>query len=365
MLWAYTNEEDSTYWMVAPTNKEWKKLIEEYEPYFNYDNITPFRDSLAYTMPRMAIVAGTTFSRTLNTDVHLTDSAMSTDAVENYLSRQWNWGSNNLHYYQYGGKSATNTQKPFSATGVFSGTNNVECSNGLVMKSDDWKINKLNTFYQWRIYEAEEANNIKEVSKKENTTTKEMEPTIAAVSREVQNNNRFYGKVWSNEFVEFRQIQATQNHSVTFNLRSVLSNIGYDIYLVTAPALANDSNATEEERLPTKLSCSINYHNQDGETETQILQSGVETNPNVVDYILLAEDFKFPTATYGLTESEALVTLDVTTKVSAPEIRSKKYTRTMRIDCIMLVPHGIANVNEERFEIAPHGDGDIFQWLKY
>lgn len=365
MLWAYTNEEDSTYWMVAPTNKEWKKLIEEYEPYFNYDNFTPFRDSLSYTMPRLAIVGGTTFSRTLNTDVHLTDSALSTDAVENYLSRQWSWGSNNLHYYQYGGKSATNTQKPFSATGVFSGTNNVECSNGLVMKSDDWKINKLNTFYQWRIYEAEEANNIKEVSKKENTTTKEMEPTIAAVSREVQNNNRFYGKVWSNEFVEFRQIQATQNHSVTFNLRSVLSNIGYDIYLVTAPALANDSNATEEERLPTKLTCSINYHNQDGETETQILQSGVETNPNVVDYILLAEDFKFPTATYGLTESEALVTLDVTTKVSAPEIRSKKYTRTMRIDCIMLVPHGIANVNEERFEIAPHGDGDIFQWLKY
>ena len=365
MLWAYTNEEDSTYWMVAPTNKEWKKLIEEYEPYFNYDNFTPFRDSLSYTMPRIAIVGGTTFSRTLNTDVHLTDSAMSTDAVENYLSRQWSWGSNNLHYYQYGGKSATNTQKPFSATGVFSGTNNVECSNGLVMKSDDWKINKLNTFYQWRIYEAEEANNIKEVSKKENTTTKEMEPTIAAVSREVQNNNRFYGKVWSNEFVEFRQIQATQNHSVTFNLRSVLSNIGYDIYLVTAPALANDSNATEEERLPTKLTCSINYHNQDGETETQILQSGVETNPNVVDYILLAEDFKFPTATYGLTESEALVTLDVTTKVSAPEIRSKKFTRTMRIDCIMLVPHGIANVNEERFEIAPHGDGDIFQWLKY
>jgi hypothetical protein len=124
-------------------------------------------------------------------------------------------------------------------------------------------------------------------------------------------------------------------------------------------------NATEEERPPTKLTCSINYHNQDGETETQILQSGVETNPNVVDYILLAEDFKFPTATYGLTESEALVTLDVTTKVSAPEIRSKKFTRTMRIDCIMLVPHGIANVNEERFEIAPHGDGDIFQWLKY
>ena len=28
-LWAYTNEEDSTYWMVVPTNQVWKELIEE------------------------------------------------------------------------------------------------------------------------------------------------------------------------------------------------------------------------------------------------------------------------------------------------------------------------------------------------
>ena len=365
MLWAYTNDEDSTYWMVAPTNKEWKKLIEEYEPYFNYDNNVAFRDSMVYTMPRIAIVLGANFSRTLNPDAHLTDSALSTSAAERYTYRYSYWGNNNLHYYQFGGKSATNTQKPYSATGIFTGTDNVECSNGVVMKSDDWKINKLNTFHQWRIYEAEETSNIKEVSKKENSTTGEMEPTIDPIIREVLNNNRFYGKVWSNEFVEFKQMQTTQNHTVTFNLRSVLSNIGYDIYLVTAPALANDSNATEEERIPTKLTCAINYHNQEGETETEVLQSGVETNPNVVDYILLAEDFKFPTATWGLSESVPQITLDVTTKVSSPEIRSKKYTRTMRIDCVMLVPHGISNVNEERFEIAPHGDGDIFQWLKY
>ena len=89
-LWAYTNEEDSTYWMVVPTNQEWKKLIEEYEGtkdhpgYFVYDKNVPFRDSMAYTMPRLAIVNGTTFSRTLNPDTHLTDSALSTSAAERY-----------------------------------------------------------------------------------------------------------------------------------------------------------------------------------------------------------------------------------------------------------------------------------------
>lgn len=364
-LWAYTNEEDSTYWMVAPTNKEWKKLIEEYEPYFNYDNNVPFRDSMVYTMPRLAIVGGTSFSRTLNTDEHLTDSAMSTDACETYVSREWYWGNKNLHYYQYGGISDVNTMKPFSPTGIFTGTENVECSNGKVLKSDNWKINKLNTFFQWIIIEAEDQNNVREVSKKENSTTKEMEPTIRLTPRTVLNNNRFYGKVWSNEFAEFREMSSTSNHSVTFNIRNVLSNIGYDIYLVTAPALANDSNATAEERIPTKLSCTINYHAQNGESESQTLQSSVTTNPDVVDYILLAEDFKFPTATYGLTESEPQVTLLVETAVKPQEKSSKKFNRIMRIDCIMLVPHGISNVNEERFEIEPHADGDIFQWLKY
>ena len=369
-LWAYTNEEDSTYWQVVPTNQVWKQLIEEYEGtkgYFNYDNNVPFRDSLAYTLPRLAIVNGTTFSRTLNPDTHLTDSALSTSAAERYTYRDSYWGNKNLHYYQFGGKSAENTQKPFSATGIFSDTDDVICSNGLVKKTNDWKINKLNTFYQWIIVEAEESNSIKEVSKAENSITHDMEPTVKNVIRRVMSDNRFNGKVWNNAYVEFQQQKTTVNHSVTFNIRDVLSNIPYDIYVVTAPAFANDSNATEAERIPVKMKCSINFHDQDGVTQTEVLQSSISNNPDVVDYLLISdpkEGFTFPTATWGLTESEPQITLTLETKVSSSELRQKKFDRTMRIDCIMLVPHGISNVNEERFEIAPHGDGDIFQWLK-
>jgi hypothetical protein len=115
------------------------------------------------------------------------------------------------------------------------------------------------------------------------------------------------------------------------------------------------------------MKCSINFHDQDGVTQTEVLQSSISNNPDVVDYLLISdpkEGFTFPTATWGLTESEPQITLTLETKVSSSELRQKKFDRTMRIDCIMLVPHGISNVNEERFEIAPHGDGDIFQWLK-
>ena len=364
MLNAELNHEDSTYWMVVPTNQEWKKLIEEYEPYFNYDDNTPFRDSMVYTMPRLAIVAGTTFSRTLNKDAHLNDSAMSTLAEEEYVYRESAWGSKNLHYYQFGAKSATNTQKPL--TGIFSGTENITCSNGQVMKSDNWKINKLNTFNQWIIIEAEDATSIKEVSKTENSTTHEKEPDIKAVIRKVENDNSFYNKVWSNAFVEFVQNKTTVEHSVTFNIRDVLSNIGYDIYLVTAPQTAYNEDATAADRIPTKLKCTISYHDQSGAVKSENLHSGTKaTNGEIVDYILLAEDFKFPTATFGLTESEPQITLTLKTNVNPADLRQNKFSRTMRVDCIMLIPHGIANVDEERFEITPHGDGDTFQWLKY
>ena len=363
MLWAYTNEDDSTYWMVVPTNKEWKKLIEEYEPYFNYDDKVRFRDSMAYTLPRLAIVDGTTFSRTVNPDTHLQDSAVSTSAAESYVYRDSYWGNKNLHYYQFGGKSENNTQKPYAPTGIFSNTQDVVCSNGIVKKSDDWKINKLNTFHRWIIVEAENTNAVKEVSKAENNTTKELEPTIEGVIRRVL-NSKFNNKVWNNAFVEFKQNKTNVQHSVTFNIRNVLSNIGYDIYLVTAPALANDSNATEANRIPTKMDCTISYHDQQGETVKQVLKSKISNNADIVDYLLLAEDFKFPTASYGLTENDSQVTLEVKTNVTAPELRSKKFDRVMRIDCIMLVPHGISNVTEDRFEVAPHGDGDSYFWLK-
>ena len=95
------NEEDSTYFMVAPTNEVWRQLIEEYSQYFNYDDKVLDRDSLVYTNPRLAIVKGTVFSRTFNEDAALRDSALSTSAYTSMSSRKYYWGTEFLHYYQY------------------------------------------------------------------------------------------------------------------------------------------------------------------------------------------------------------------------------------------------------------------------
>ena len=360
-LKANLSREDSTYWMVAPTDTEWQKLITEYSTYFNYDNTVPFRDSLVYTNPRLAIVQGTIFSRTLNTDAALADSAFSTNA-DNYTMRTYDWGLNNLHYYQFGDGLGYSQVKPFGQYGPFYGTQNVQCSNGVVMKSNNWNINPLNTFNRMIIVEAE--SNIKEGSKVKNTSTGEDEETIIPTPRSVNSDNEYYGKVWNNSFVEFRPTRSTVNHTVTFNIRNVLSNVGYDIYLVAAPYLATDSNAVEAQRLPTKLRCTIGYHNQQGNAQTQILQSSISTTPDIVDYLLLAEDYKFPCSSYGLTEDEPQVTLTVETRVSSTEQRNATFTRTMCIDCILLVPHGTSKVEEDRFLFTPHGDGAELYLLK-
>ena len=355
---ARLNQEDSTYWMVAPTNEVWRPLIEEYSQYFNYDDQVTDRDSLAYTNSRMAIVAGTIFSRTFNTDAAIADSAISTNAVERYAWRQTYWGANFMHYFQFGDGTGYSQQKPLQGpNGIFSGTENVECSNGLVMKTKTWNINPLNTFYQWIRVEAEDAGSIQEVSKVKNTTTEELEETITPRIRYVNGDNHFYGMMGENCYVEFEPTRTTVNHDVTFNIRNVLSNIGYDIYLVAAPALANDSDATEIQRLPTKLRCTINFHDQKGDVQSEVLQSSVTTTPDIVDYILLAEDYKFPCSSFGVVEEVPQINLKVETRVSSSEQRSNTFTRTMNIDCILLVPHGISAVTDDSFLIAPHGDG--------
>lgn len=360
---AELNEEDSTYWMIAPTNQVWSQLIEQYTSYFNYDDTTPYRDSLVYTNPRLAIVGGTIFSRTNNKDRAVQDSAYSTNAYP-YTSRQRLWGESFLHYYQFGDGTGYSQQKPLQTGGVFYGTDNKECSNGQVMKANQWNINPLNTFYKMIIVEAEGQGSIQELSKVKNTTTGENEETISPAPRIVNNDNQFYGRIWGNRFVEFQPIKPNNNHTVTFNITNVLSNIGYDIYLVMAPALAADSNATAIQRLPTKIRCTLGFHDQTGKPVTEILQSSVTTTSDVVDYILLSEDYKFPCCSYGLKEDEPQVTLQVETRVSSTEQRTQKFTRTMMIDCILLVPHGQSLVDDNYFIVSPHGDGVAYSILR-
>ena len=325
--------EDSSYIMVAPTNQVWKQLIDEYEPYFNYPEKTEDRDSMVFTNSRLAIVNGTTFSRTFNTDQSLRDSAMSESCVRQYSMRKSMWGAP-FEYFEY--------FKPLDAKGALAQNDIVTCSNGWVRKATEWNIDKKMSFFQYRIIEAEGRNSIKKVKMMPDSRGDSVE-VASPVTRYVTSDNKFYDRVWDNGFVEFVINITTQNPVVTFTLSDVLSNIGYDIYLVTAPALANDSNAREEVRVPTILRCSITQPGQKAQVLTDPANPSANTfttSPDEVGYIKIADDFKFDVCTYDLEDEALQVTLDVETRVSSSQIRTGAYTRVMRIDCILLVPHG-------------------------
>lgn len=354
--------EDSTYWMVLPTNSEWARLVDEYSQYFVYDAKVGNRltkgtvDSLTYTNTRLAILRGTAFSQTSNkaivsgqkTVTTPEDSIYSYGYVWTYNARKNSWNAP-FNYYQY--------YDPLSEGGIFAGTQRVACSNGVVLKASKWNIDNRQTFNRWIIVNAEAASSIKSIDKYWNG--KDSVNLAEAVTRTVQ-NDKFKGKVWNDKYVEFVPNVTTQRPIFTFGIKGVLSNMGYDIYVVAAPTLANDSNLMASQCLPTKLRITLGYNDINGKALSKQLGDFTTTGTQM-DYILAAENFKFPVATYGITESEASVTLKLENRVSNNDVSKGLATRTMCIDAILLVPHGTLDLttDPERILMYPHGQQNL------
>lgn len=327
------SSEDSTYWMVVPSNRVWNEMVAEFTPYFNYDERVEKRDSLQWAETRMAIVTGTVFSRTKNARqavaggewTWIRDSAMSVNAY-NYNQRQYAWGRSDMTYYQYA--------KPFDEGGVFSGTTNVQCSNGQVMKIDGWNIDKKQTFYREILVEGESRNYLEGVD--ESTTD---DPSFTSVS----NSNPYYGKVSNNRFVLVSPTGQSAAE-VRFKLPNILSNIGYDIYVVFVPAIAGDTLSTDT--VPVKFRAEYTYHQVDGtypKDYTKLYVPGTTTTQDFVtdchkiDTVALGKNIVFPTCSYGLRDPQVLLKLK--TSLRNADRTNHTHTANMRIDCILVKPH--------------------------
>lgn len=316
--YGYINREDSSYLMLAPTDRAWKQLYEEYVNYFNYNDLTLKRDSMVRTQTRRAIADGTVFN--LNAQRAMTDSVVSTAwqrLYEGLLVYP------EMRYYAY--------YRPYDAGGAFFGAEETECSNGYVLTQDNWNIDKLSTFYQQIKVEAESSRYI-------DTIIQARDPlSVRAVPQE----NPFYGKVSENYFVEAQPLSTASSTSVRYAIPDQLSNIGYDIIAVFVPAIAYNENALAEDRLPCRVRFTLSYLEQDGTKKESTLRSPEDnsvnfvTTPDVIDSVLVASDFKFPTCALDLEDPQ--VTLRVASNITSS--MSSKYTRTLRLDCIILRPH--------------------------
>lgn len=317
--YGHINREDSNYLALVPSDRMWKELYDEYVGYFNYNNLTMKRDSMVRTHTRRAIADGTIFN--LNTQAaYLNDSARSTK-YEDLYANEISYAE--PRYYIY--------RNPYVGGGAFEGAAETVCSNGRVMIQDTWKIDKRETFYQQIKVEAE-------ANRYVDTIIQAKEPLNV---RAVPMSNPFYGKISANYFMEAQPLTTASSTSVRYSIPDQLSNIGYDIYAVFVPAIAYNENASAEDRLPCRVRFTLGYLEQDGTETTTSLRNPVdnavnfETTPDVIDTLLVAQDFKFPTCAFGLEDPQ--VTLRVASNLTSS--MSSRFTRTLRMDCIILKPH--------------------------
>ena len=316
--YGYINREDSNYMALVPSDDVWQKMFDEYVNYFNYSNQTSKRDSMVLTHTRRAIADGTIIN--LNSQKSPADSLVST-AYESLYRNKTNYSD--PRYYVY--------YRPNNEGGALSGAEMIQCSNGQVCIQPSWKIDKRQTFYQQINVETEQTSNV-------DTIIQAREPLS---QRAVPLNNPFYGKVSENSFVEAQPLSSVSSTSVTYKIPDQLSNIGYDIYAVFVPAIAYNENASAEDRLPCRVRFTLTYQNQDGTTQSASMRNpannavNYETTPDVVDSVLVASNYVFPTCALDLDDPQ--VTLRIQSNVTSS--MSSRFTRTLRLDCIILRPH--------------------------
>ena len=316
--------EDSAYWFLPPVNDVWNKIVPQYEQYFQYDTQVASRDSLMFYYPRLYALAGTTFSRNVNTDKFIQDSAAVFSTVaSSFTARQYSWGNGFNRYYIF--------DNPYDSAGIFENVTDVQCSNGLVRKAEltDWHVDSTRTVLQTLLRETEYAATLDSVY-----STNTSEPVYHSVA----SSNPFYGKVSKNMYMEIAPT-STSNINVLFDIYNVLSNVAYDVYVVTVPTRAADTLAVAK---ATKFRAQMFYHDANGNEKSFSVTSALETDSLNVDSVFIGT-YTFPTCSFG--QSEAQVKMLVQGRVGSSDVK-KGYTRSLNVDCIIFKPQARVTAEE-------------------
>lgn len=326
---ATINNEDSAFMAFLPTNEIWEQQLKKNIPYFQYDEKVIYRDSFMYMYPRLQILEESFFSRTFNPEDSL-NSYMRTSHA--YL---FGWGKGHVprnskkfarYYYFFWSNPvlpvfdyyfARNCQEP------------VVCSNGEIYKwNADSAWFSANSLIRNSILEMECENCLDSVNSK--TTKRHSEYHI-------NGNNKFYDQISENAFVEIAPKTLSGKYEVLFDVYNVLSNVPYDVYVVTVPKTAADSTATPK---GSKFVMSKLYCNDASGKQIKLAGSTTkpvyETSPTEIDTIMLAENLVFPTCSYHLDDAQVKIQFEC--KTANKDYNTGLYDYTTRFDKIILVP---------------------------
>lgn len=350
-LEALLNNEDSSYVMLTPTNTVWDELLTEYSKYFKYDKKVAERDSFEFNFPRLAILTGTVFSKTSNPDIITNtaiDSVMSTNAIP-YSWREHYYGSYDKKYYQY--------DKPYdTVNGIFTQTTDVICSNGIIKKTNSWKIDKSSTFLREIVVEGENSRALDSLNISNRTTNPEGD-TSAPQYINVANDNPYYNKISGHSYLEISPSGSKAFTNASFYIRDVLSNVAYDVYVVLVPAVAGDTLASDDMKKQTRIRCAMQCHDEEGNAyyvapdnvgkkepvfknnDTSLKPSAPTSNTYVTSANVCGEvldsvfigTYTFPMCSHNTSEPQI--------KLLLSSRATSSHSKIVRLDCIVLKPH--------------------------
>jgi len=294
--------EDSTYWVVAPTTAGWKKAWEEAEKYFNYDEKVLKRDSIQHYWTTHALLSDAIYN--------MTDQKSANDSL---ISVPYNRLKPEYHVFYH----------PFQQGGVLSQTTPIECSNGVLYRTDEWPFTPEQTYFKEIWSEAEQ----------KNLVTSYKDCNIDNIRRLAADS------ISEGAYLDIVPSSSTANWNLTYRVNNTLSGT-YDICAIVLPMSVVDHNAQNVK--PNKFKATINYVDEHGVEQTFNCNNKEFTNDiQRVDTIVLAESFHFPACNYDQNDIKVSVRLQCNITVR----QTSQYERELLLDCIYLRPRNDASLN--------------------
>lgn len=364
------NVEDSTYTMLAPTNKAWNNTYDRIKNSFNYIGTTLAQAFIpdARKGAEGATIAQTPISITM-------DASMLADSLATYYMTRYLSFSNNNGYNRWliGEPSYLGTDTLYTTTRrklsnpsdiLAQTTTEVKMSNGVARIVDSLAVSSWETYNPELYYSASSSSNqariINGVSSTIQVTSTNVDATKVDLSDSYETNYRY---LW---------IEPSGNYSkpeLDLYLEDVLSTT-YDIYCIFVPENVDKTKSTVATK-PNRVIFTLNYcdkngtlkeqvfldENQDGEAfRTKYSLANTATNKNTiyaftndtskVDTLYVGE-FTFPVCYRGLGDGYC-PNIKITSPFSAVTGKVRNdFSRDLRIAGILLKPKELVEFEEK------------------
>lgn len=349
---AYINREDSNYSMLIPTNDAWKKAKAHVSQFYQYPE--EFK-------VRVFITKSTSKDSTIQivNPIHLQDSVSTSLLLDNLFFNNRLYDNKHLVDLQDGQELNCDSLRS-TMGGIFyadfakqmlAGAKRMDKSNGIAFIIDEFNEP---SWVNWCPPIKVEAENTTYLGGYKETYG------IPKTQRVTQSNKNpdVPGSVSNENYLLVQPASNNSKPSLTFFLPGVRSAT-YHVYAVMLPS--NITNRYQTEVKPNRVKFTMGYSNIDATSNRLVLKEedlrtaadkgnskNFETDPTKVDTLDLGE-VTFPTSYVGLGENYPFIRID--------ENGREQHERTLRIDCIMLIPKELEDY------VRNHSDQKVtFEW---